>query len=103
MASPPTLLPRWRSGHSLGGGDADAWAAHRHVQTPETEEEYLEYYQDRISFTQSRQLLPLMEDLADWLNKTLGKLSLIIILMYEHELQSSLADICFTEIMPAWI
>ncbi|XP_075234830.1 growth arrest-specific protein 2-like [Lycorma delicatula] len=39
---------------------------------PETEEEYLEYYQYRISLTQSRQLLPLQEDLADWLNKTLG-------------------------------
>lgn len=83
MASPPTLLPRWRSGHSLGGGDADSWAAQRHVQTPETEEEYLEYYQDRISFTQSRQLLPLMEDLADWLNKTLGM---------EHMTASNLLD-----------
>ncbi|RZF41924.1 hypothetical protein LSTR_LSTR005692 [Laodelphax striatellus] len=40
--------------------------------SPETDEEYLEYYQDRISLTQSRQLLPLQEDLADWINKTLG-------------------------------
>jgi hypothetical protein len=40
---------------------------------PETEEEYVEYYQDRICSSQSRQLYPLQEDLADWMNKTLGK------------------------------
>jgi hypothetical protein len=40
---------------------------------PETEEEYVEYYQDRIYSSQSRQLFPLQEDLADWINKTLGK------------------------------
>ena len=42
-------------------------------QVPETEEEYVEYYQDRIYSSQSRQLYPLQEDLADWINKTLGK------------------------------
>jgi hypothetical protein len=40
---------------------------------PETEEEYVEYYQDRIYSSQSRQLYPLQEDLADWINKTLGE------------------------------
>ncbi|KAJ9575772.1 hypothetical protein L9F63_007418, partial [Diploptera punctata] len=39
---------------------------------PETEEEYVEYYQDRIYSSQSRQLYPLQEDLADWINKTLA-------------------------------
>lgn len=39
---------------------------------PETEEEYVEYYQDRIYHSQSRQLYPLQEDLADWINKILG-------------------------------
>ncbi|XP_026281021.2 growth arrest-specific protein 2-like isoform X2 [Frankliniella occidentalis] len=38
----------------------------------ETDEEYVEMYQDRILSAQASQLYPLMEDLADWLNKTLG-------------------------------
>ncbi|XP_034239392.1 growth arrest-specific protein 2-like, partial [Thrips palmi] len=37
----------------------------------ETDEEYVELYQDRILEAQASQLYPLMEDLADWLNKTL--------------------------------
>ena len=40
---------------------------------PETDEDYAEYYQDRISAAQNRQLYPLLEDLADWINKCLGK------------------------------
>lgn len=40
---------------------------------PENEEEYAEYYQDRISEAHNRQLYPLMEDLADWINKSLGE------------------------------
>uniref|UniRef100_A0A146L4M9 Growth arrest-specific protein 2 n=4 Tax=Lygus hesperus TaxID=30085 RepID=A0A146L4M9_LYGHE len=39
---------------------------------PETEQECLEYYQDKIAHGQNRQLLPLQEDLADWINKLLG-------------------------------
>ncbi|KAF4528552.1 hypothetical protein B566_EDAN017091 [Ephemera danica] len=39
----------------------------------ETEEEYVEFYQARIATAQQRQLLPLQEDLADWLNKLLGE------------------------------
>ncbi|CAB3382117.1 Hypothetical predicted protein [Cloeon dipterum] len=37
----------------------------------ETEEEYVEFYQKRILTAQQKQLLPLQEDLADWLNKLL--------------------------------
>lgn len=43
----------------------------------ETDEEYVEMYQDRILSAQASQLYPLMEDLADWLNKTLGELLLL--------------------------
>jgi hypothetical protein len=52
-------------------GTAPAPAHGHHM--PETEEECVEYYQDRIYSSQSRQLFPLQEDLADWINKTLGK------------------------------
>lgn len=43
------------------------------IPLPETEEDYAEYYQDKISSEQNRQLYPLKEDLADWINKCLGK------------------------------
>lgn len=43
------------------------------IPLPETDEDYLEYYQDKISSAQQRQLYPLQEDLADWINKCLGK------------------------------
>lgn len=39
----------------------------------ETDEEYADYYEDRISAAHNRQLYPLMEDLADWINKCLGE------------------------------
>ncbi|XP_065201355.1 growth arrest-specific protein 2-like isoform X2 [Planococcus citri] len=42
------------------------------IPLPETDEDYAEYYQDKISSTQQRQLYPLLEDLADWINKCLG-------------------------------
>jgi len=45
----------------------------RSQHMPETEEECVELYQDRIYSSQNRQLYPLQEDLADWINKTLGK------------------------------
>jgi len=73
MANTAGCMPRWRSGPALD------WGHHQ----PETEEEYVEYYQDRISLSQARQLLPLMEDLADWLNKTLAM---------EHLSSSNLLD-----------
>ncbi|XP_024085606.1 growth arrest-specific protein 2-like isoform X1 [Cimex lectularius] len=41
-------------------------------KTPETEQECLEYYQEKIAHGQHKRLLPLQEDLADWLNKTLN-------------------------------
>lgn len=43
------------------------------LASPDTEEEYVSYFQGRIQASQNRQLLPLQEDLADWLNKILGK------------------------------
>lgn len=42
------------------------------IPLPETDEDYAEYYQDKISSAQQRQLYPLQEDLADWINKSLG-------------------------------
>ncbi|KZC14366.1 Growth arrest-specific protein 2 [Dufourea novaeangliae] len=36
------------------------------------EEEFAEFYHERLHSAQSRQLLPLQEDLADWINKTLN-------------------------------
>lgn len=58
---------------------------------PETEEDYLDLYQDRILNAQKRQLFPLQEDLADWLNKTLGKpatatFKLLTIIFLSHSL-----------------
>lgn len=43
------------------------------LASPDTEEEYVSYFQGRIAASQNRQLLPLQEDLADWLNKILGR------------------------------
>uniref|UniRef100_A0A8D8ZW67 GAS2-like protein 1 n=1 Tax=Cacopsylla melanoneura TaxID=428564 RepID=A0A8D8ZW67_9HEMI len=42
------------------------------LASPDNEEDYVSYYQGRIAATQIRQLLPLQEDLADWLNKILN-------------------------------
>lgn len=56
----PSEVSRPVTGHSRG------------QRMPETEEECVELYQDRIYSSQNRQLYPLQEDLADWINKTLG-------------------------------
>ncbi|KAH0818096.1 hypothetical protein GEV33_004693 [Tenebrio molitor] len=40
---------------------------------PEPDEEFAEEYTERMMSAQMRQLDPLKEDLADWINKTLGK------------------------------
>ena len=40
---------------------------------PETEVEYVRYLQQKIADAQERHLLPLKEDVTDWLNATLGK------------------------------
>lgn len=42
-------------------------------ETPCTDEDVTAYYQDKIYMSQARQLYPLQEDLADWINKTIGK------------------------------
>lgn len=42
-------------------------------QTPCTDEDVTAYYQDKIYMSQARQLYPLQEDLADWINKTIGE------------------------------
>ncbi|XP_037086821.1 growth arrest-specific protein 2-like [Pollicipes pollicipes] len=39
---------------------------------PETEVEYVRYLQQKIADAQERHLLPLKEDVTDWLNATLG-------------------------------
>ncbi|KAJ3631554.1 hypothetical protein MTP99_012674 [Tenebrio molitor] len=39
---------------------------------PEPDEEFAEEYTERMMSAQMRQLDPLKEDLADWINKTLG-------------------------------
>lgn len=46
-------------------------------EPPGTPEDYAEMYQEHVLSTQNRQLFPLQEDLADWLNKTIGKYFLI--------------------------
>lgn len=43
------------------------------ISSADTDQEYLEQYQGKIVDSQHRQLLPLQEDLADWINKSLGK------------------------------
>jgi hypothetical protein len=45
------------------------------IPSADTDQEYLEQYQGKIIDSQNRQLLPLKEDLADWINKSLGKYS----------------------------
>lgn len=43
------------------------------IPSTNSDKEYLEQYQEKIVDSQNRQLLPLQEDLADWINKSLGK------------------------------
>lgn len=50
---------------------ADVGLASR--QTPCNDDEVAEYYRDRLYMSQARQLYPLQEDLADWINKTIGE------------------------------
>lgn len=46
------------------------------IPSTDNDQEYLEQYQGKILDSQNRQLLPLQEDLADWINKSLGKIIL---------------------------
>lgn len=48
------------------------------IPSADTDQEYLEQYQGKIINTQNRQLLPLKEDLADWINKSLGKRTIML-------------------------
>lgn len=40
------------------------------AQAPSAEDE--DYYREKVLYAQARQLFPLQEDLADWINKTIG-------------------------------
>ena len=42
------------------------------AQTPCDDDE--DFYREKILYSQARQLFPLQEDLADWINKTIGEL-----------------------------
>lgn len=42
------------------------------AQTPCSDDDD-DYYQGKIQYAQERQLFPLQEDLADWINKTIGE------------------------------
>ncbi|CAG9133036.1 unnamed protein product [Plutella xylostella] len=41
------------------------------AQSPALEDE--DFYREKILYSQARQLFPLQEDLADWINKTIGE------------------------------
>lgn len=43
------------------------------IPRPSPEEEEFEFYHERLHSAQSRQLIPLQEDLADWINKTISE------------------------------
>lgn len=45
------------------------------AQTPCSDDE--DFYREKILYSQARQLFPLQEDLADWINKTIGKFSFL--------------------------
>ncbi|GBP49745.1 hypothetical protein EVAR_33501_1 [Eumeta japonica] len=46
------------------------------AQTPCSDDD--DFYQEKILYSQARQLFPLQEDLADWINKTIGKYTVTI-------------------------
>jgi hypothetical protein len=72
VSSRRSQSPPWRPQSAPGARQLSAPVAPA-APDIETEEEYVEFYQQRILTAQQRQLLPLQEDLADWLNKLLGK------------------------------
>lgn len=68
----PSRFPgsgRWRRS---GGWGPASLPVLENGSVPETEQECAALFQERIQSSHGRQLLPLVEDLADWLNKTLG-------------------------------
>ncbi|KAK0183480.1 hypothetical protein PV327_001517 [Microctonus hyperodae] len=66
---PPSQHTRYRS--SWGPSSVSAFG-HADIPRPSPEEEEFEFYHERIHSAQSRQLIPLQEDLADWINKTIN-------------------------------
>lgn len=69
---PPTQNTRYRS--SWGPSSVSAFARAADVPRPSPEEEeFAEFYNERLHSAQSRQLIPLQEDLADWINKTISE------------------------------
>lgn len=68
---PPSHNTRYRS--SWGPSSVSAFA-HADIPQASPEEEEFQFYHERLHSAQSRQLIPLQEDLADWINKTISEL-----------------------------
>jgi hypothetical protein len=68
---PPTKNTRYRS--SWGPSSVSVFHRADVPRLSAEEEEYAEFYHERLHSAQSRQLIPLQEDLADWINKTISK------------------------------
>lgn len=65
-------------GRSMGSRNRNSWgptSISMGFQRRVPDEDYAEECTERMMNAQNRQLDPLKEDLADWLNKTLGKSS----------------------------
>ncbi|XP_058789135.1 growth arrest-specific protein 2-like isoform X2 [Phymastichus coffea] len=68
---PPTKNTRYRS--SWGPTSVSVFQRAADVPRPSSEEEeYADYYNERLHSAQSRQLIPLQEDLSDWINRTIN-------------------------------
>ncbi|XP_031781590.1 growth arrest-specific protein 2 isoform X1 [Nasonia vitripennis] len=67
---PPTKNTRYRS--SWGPSSVSVFQRADVPRPSPEEEEYAEFYHERLHSAQSRQLIPLQEDLADWINKTIN-------------------------------
>uniref|UniRef100_A0ABD2W7Q4 GAR domain-containing protein n=1 Tax=Trichogramma kaykai TaxID=54128 RepID=A0ABD2W7Q4_9HYME len=68
---PPNKNTRYRS----SWGPSSSSPAYHEVKVPQPsdeEEKYAEIYQESLLSAQARQLVPLQEDLADWINKMLN-------------------------------
>lgn len=75
---PPTKNTRYRS--SWGPTSVSVFQRAADVPRPSPEEEeFADYYNERLHSAQSRQLIPLQEDLADWINKTISEYMYIFI------------------------
>ncbi|XP_063992444.1 growth arrest-specific protein 2-like isoform X1 [Diachasmimorpha longicaudata] len=66
---PPTQHTRYRS--SWGPSSVSAFSR-ADIPRPSPEEQEFQFYHERLHSAQSRQLIPLQEDLADWINKTIN-------------------------------